>query len=119
MATLSTAAKNAALDAVTALVNGGSIAASGSLILLTSGDAEVASIVLSNPAFASASGGSATCNSTTADTNTTAGTVAKYKVTDRDGAEVWSGSSSELTLTTGVYGTGDTATLISWTFTVA
>lgn len=118
MATLSTAAKNAAIDAVTVLLDAGSAAASGSLVLMTAGNAEVATIVLSNPAFAAASGGSASVNSTTADTNTTAGTVTQYKAVNRDGTTVWSGSASELTLTTAVYGTGDTATLTSWTLSI-
>ena len=42
------------------------------------------------PSFrAAASGGSASVNSTTADTSTTAGTVTQYKAVNRDGTTVW------------------------------
>lgn len=118
MATLSTAGKNAALDALLDLLDAGSGAASGSLLLLTAGDVQVAEIVLSNPAFGAASSGTATASSTTADTNTVAGTVTKYQAVNRDGTVVISGTVAELTLTSDTYGTGDTATLLSWTVTI-
>lgn len=117
MATHSTAARNAAANAVVDLIDLGSGNATGALVLMTAADAEVATLNLSNPAFGAASNGVATANSITADTNTTAGTVAKYKVVDRDGTTIFQGTISELALTTTTFGNGDTATCTSLTYT--
>jgi len=56
--TLSTAARNAAADAVVDLIDGGTGA--GNLVFQTSGDVEVATLAFSATAFGGASSGTAT-----------------------------------------------------------
>lgn len=75
MATLSTAARNAACDAVVDLIDGG--AGPGLLVFRTSGDVEVATLTFSDPAFGSASTGVATASAITSDTSATGGTITK------------------------------------------
>jgi len=60
--TISTAARNAACDAIVDLLDVGSADANGDLVIQTSGDVEVATLALSNPAFGDAVGGVATAN---------------------------------------------------------
>lgn len=99
--TLTAAAQNAACDAVVDLIDAGSTDASGDLVYQTAGDAEVATCVMSNPAFGAASAGTATANAITDDTNATGGTTTKFSMQDRDNTEVYEGS------VTGTGGGGD------------
>ncbi len=62
MATLSTAARNAAANAVVDLCD---VSGPGDLVFLTSGDVAVATLTLSNPAFGNATNGVATANAVT------------------------------------------------------
>jgi len=86
--TLTTAARNAACDAVVDLCDGGSSDANGDLVIRTSGDVEVATLALSNPAFGAASSGTATASAISDDTSATGGTAANFILQDRDNAEV-------------------------------
>ena len=91
----STAARNAYLDAIDALINTG--AGTAVLEFRTAADAEVATCNLNNPAFNAASGGTMTLDVTTADVKDTSATgnvtnVSKFVFKDRDGNVVITGT---------------------------
>lgn len=118
--TLETAARNAACDAVVDLLDGGTIE------YQTAGSVEVATLGLGTPAFGAASGGSATANAITSDTNATGGTVAKAVFKASGGATIFTvsvtgpggGGEIEATSTESLtFGAGDTAALSSFTHT--
>jgi hypothetical protein len=91
--TLSTAAKNAAVDAVVDLVDAGSGTATGHLKIYSSGAVLLADLAMSNPAFGAASVGVATASAITDDSSADAtGTAATFKVVDRDDTEIFSGT---------------------------
>lgn len=120
--TLTTTARNAACDAIVDLIDAGSADANGDLIIMTSADAEVATLALSNPAFGSAVSGVATANTISDDTNTTGGVAAKFKFQNRDNVEVFRGvvgtSGSDLNLSSLSIGIGDTISVTSFTVTM-
>lgn len=101
MTTLTTASRNAACDAVVDLVDAGTTNPNGQLIFRTSGDVEVATLNMSNPAYGNAASGVATANSISDDTSATGGTTTKATIEDRNNTEVM-----ELTVTA-VSGGGD------------
>jgi len=125
----STAAINAACDAIVDLVDGG--AGAGTIKLRTAADAEVATLTFSDPAFGSAAAGVATANSITNDSDATgsASAVTKFTVEDSDLTEIWNGavaeSASDLNMDDGTPGGGviiDTNAVVSIsaiTFTIA
>ena len=90
--TLSTTARNAAVDAIAALLN------TGTLVFSTSVDGEVATCTFGATAFAGASSGSAAANAITADTNATGGTITKCFLKS-------SGLATIITVTVGTSGT--------------
>ena len=92
MPTLATATRNASLNAITALLN------NGTLVFTTSGDVEVATLTFGATAFATAADGVATANAITSDTSATGGTIAKYKLVSSGAATIISGN---VTLTGG------------------
>lgn len=74
-----TTVRNAIADLVcTTQLNGGTPPAK--LIMQTAAAATVATLTFGNPAFAAASGGTATANAITADTNAVGGTIAKAEL---------------------------------------
>jgi hypothetical protein len=77
-------------DAVVDRVDAG--AGAGTLEFQTSGDVEVATCTFSDPAFGNAANGVATASAITADSSATGGTIAKVRIKDSTGTEVWSGS---------------------------
>lgn len=115
--TLETAARNAAANAVTELVNGGSIQ------FQTSADAAVATLPLSATAFAPAANGTATANAITSDTNAAGGTITKARFRTSGGATVWTvsvtetGGGGDITLSSTTIGAGDTVAVSSYTHT--
>lgn len=120
--TLTTAARNAMADALVDLVDAGSSDANGDLEIMTSGDSELATLELSNPAFGAASSGVATANSITGDSNATGGgTAALHRFRDRDDTEVWRGtvgtSGADLNLSSVAIGNGDTVDVTAYTVT--
>lgn len=121
MADLEVAARNAAVDAVVDLIDVGSSDANGDLVIDTSADAEVATLALSDPAFGSASSGTATANAISDDTNATGGEAAKFKFQDKDNGRVMGGtvgtSGAELNLSSTTIGAGDTVSVSSFTVT--
>lgn len=122
--THSTAARNAATDAVTALIG-----ASGNLVFRLSGSVgapgtAVATLPLSADAFGDASSGTATANAITSDTNATgnASAVATATLQTSGGTVVIhcavAGSGSDINLTNGLtIAAGDTVSCSSLTYT--
>lgn len=104
MPTLSTAARNAMANALVDLLDAGTTDANGDLVIRTAGDAEIATLAFSNPAFGAADAGVASANAIADDTNATGGTAANFIFRDRDNVEVLQGtvgtSGAELNLPT-------------------
>lgn len=120
--THSVAARNAAANAVVDILDTGSADASGDLILQTSGNVTVATLILSNPAFGSASSGTATANAITSDTSAVGGTVAKAALRDRDnnqtilGSVTASGGGGDFIISNTSVGASDTVSCSSLTY---
>lgn len=121
-ATHSTAARNAATDAVTALIS-----TSGRLRFRTTGTigapgTSVANLALSATAFAASASGTATANAITSDTNAAGGTVATATLETSGGTIVIhcavAASGSDINMTNGLTVTaGDTVSCSSLTYT--
>ncbi len=120
--TISTAARNAAANALVDLLDVGTTDANGDLVIQTSGDVEVATLALSNPAFGAAAAGVATANAISDDTSATGGTAANFILQDRDNVEVMRGdvatSGAELNLSSVTIGAGDTVSVSALTVTM-
>jgi len=117
---LETATRNALADAFDALVNTG--AGTAQLRLETSGDVEVATFDLQNPAFGAAASGVITLQGVPIqDTSATGGTVAQGSIYNRNGDKVSESpaatSGQEITMSSLVVGAGETVTLTSLTVT--
>lgn len=122
--THSTAARNAATDAVTALIG-----TSGNLVFRLSGTVgspgtAVATLPLSSTAFGAASSGTATANAITADTNATgnASPIATATLQTSGGTVVIhcavAASGSDINMTNGLtVASGDTVSCSSLTYT--
>lgn len=120
--TLTTAARNAACNAVVDLIDVGTTDANGDIVIMTSSDVEVATLAFANPAFGAAATGVATANAIAADTTATGGTAARFKFQDRNNTEVLRGnvatSGSDLNLSSLNIGAGDTISISSFTVTM-
>lgn len=120
--TLSTTARNAACDAVVDLIDVGTTDANGDIMIMTSADAEVATLAFANPAFGAAVNGVATANTIQPDTTATAGTAALFKFQNRNNVEVLRGtvgtSGADLNLSSLNIGAGDTISISSFTVTM-
>lgn len=120
MATLSTAARNAACDAIVDLIDAD--VGAGSLVFRTSGDTEVATLTFSDPAFGAASTGVATASAITSDTSATGGTTTKATLQDNSGDIVITAtvgtSGSDINLSSTTIGAADTVAVSSLTVTV-
>lgn len=90
--THTTAVRNTLADAAVDAIDAGTTDANGDLVIMTSGDVEVATLAFSNPAFGAAASGTATASAITDDSSATGGTAAKFKCQNRDNTEVWRGS---------------------------
>lgn len=120
MPVLETNARNAVADAIDALVNTG--AGTATFDLETSGDAEVASFDLQNPAFGAANTGVITLEGVPLqDTNAAGGTVAQGSIYNRNGDKVLEAaaatSGQEITVSSTTVGAGETVTLTALTIT--
>lgn len=87
------ATRNALANTTVDRIDLGTTNANGKLILLTSGDVVVATHNLANPACGNAANGTATYNAIASDTNAVGGTIAKFKIVDRDDVDVYYGGS--------------------------
>ena len=119
--TLETSARNALADALDALINTGG--GTAELRFETSGDAEVATIALQNPAFGAASTGTITLQGTPLqDSSATGGTVAQFSVYDRGAAKVLEGtvatSGADINITSTAIAATEVVQLTSLTITV-
>jgi hypothetical protein len=83
MPTLETTARNAMVNGLVDLFDAGAGAAS--LIFETSGDAEVATLPFSDPAYGAAASGAAQENAITSDTSATGGIVEHASIEDSNG----------------------------------
>ena len=88
--TLTTAARNAAADAIVDLVDAG--AAAGYIEFQTSSDVEAATLTFSDPAFLAAASGVATADTITDDASATGGVVDRFRIYDSDATEILQGS---------------------------
>jgi len=117
--TMTTAARNAAADAVVDLVDAG--AGAGTIEYQTAGSAVVATLTMSDPAFGAAAAGVATASAITDDTSAAGGTVTKAVIKDSDGTEVFTctvgTSATDIIVDNAVIGAGVTVSLTSFTYT--
>jgi len=90
--THTTPSRNAVADACVDLVDAGVADPQGDLVFMTVGDVNVALLNMSNPAFGSAAIGVATAAAIADDPSAAGGTIAKFKLQDRDNAEILQGS---------------------------
>lgn len=125
--TLTTAARNAACNAIVDLIDDGTTDANGDLVIRTSGDVEVATLAFSNPAFDAAATGTANAGQTgfeiSDDTGATGGTAANFIFQDRDNVKILEGSAGDggtedLVLSSASIGSGDTVSVTSFEVTV-
>lgn len=93
--TLSTAAKNAAVDAVVDLLDAGSADANGDIKIYDSGDNLLATLQCTNPAFGAAASGVATAAAITGAAATATGTADYFTACDRDNTEIFRGDVGE------------------------
>ena len=93
----------------------------GRLVLNTAGDAEVATLNLSNPAFGAAAAGIATAATISDDVSATGGTTTKFRLQDRDSGIIIEGSvgtsGTDIILSSNVIAATDTVSISSLTYT--
>lgn len=122
MVILTEGARDAASDAVVDLIDVGSTDANGDLVIRTSGDAEIAILAMSIPAFLGASVGVNTADTISDDTNATGGIADNFIFQDRNNAEVLEGTvgsgSGDLDLSSVSIGAGDTVSVTAFTVTM-
>ena len=118
-----TSIRSGLADYVVDAIDGSTGDANGDLVIMTSGDVEVATLAFSDPAFGAASSGTATANAISDDTNATGGTAALFKVQDKGNNEIFRGSvtatggGGDLQLSSVSIGNGDTVSVTSCTYT--
>lgn len=95
----------------------------GNLVIMTSGDAEVATLPLATPAFGAAASGTATANTITDDSSATGGTAALFKMETSANAEIFRGtvgtSGADLNMSSLNIGAGDTVSVTSFTYSAS
>jgi len=117
----STAIRNALADAVVDALDVGTTNPNGQLIFRTSGDVEVATLNLTNPAAGAAASGIATYSAIASDTTATGGVVAKATLENRDNTIVYTCGSvlttgGDITLSSLTVGVGDTVAVSALTY---
>lgn len=123
--THSTSVRNGIVDFVVDKLDVGSGTASGRLTFLTAADADICALTLANPAFGSASSGSASLLSVPITSSAAASsvTVAKAQGRDRDANMIFAcavgTSGSDINLSGVALGSGDTITINSLTYSHA
>jgi len=123
--THSTAQANAIANLTVDALDAGTTNPNARLVFMTAGDATVATLNFANPAFGDAAAKVATANAIASDTNAVGGTIALFKVTDRDNVEVYrgtvtaTGGGGDIELSSLVIAATDTVSLSSLTYGVA
>jgi hypothetical protein len=124
--THTTAVRNVLADATVDAIDAGATDTTGDLIIMTSGDVEVATLTwTATPAFGAASGGTATMNAINDDTSATGGTAALFKFQNRDNVEIFrgtvtaTGGGGDLTLSSTSVGATDTVSITSFTYSAS
>lgn len=115
--------RNASIDAVNTLLNGGTIeirtGSPGAIDSAPTG-AVLATLTINATAFGSATAGSATANAISDVTATAAGTAAHYVAKDSDGNAERNGtagiSGTDMILNNTTFGIGDDVSIVSWTY---
>lgn len=119
MATLSAAAQNAMINALTALLN---VGGAGSIQFQTAGSVAVATLPFSATSFGSGSVGVATANAITSDTNAAGGTFTKAVLRNNAGTAVVTctagAGSGEFNMTSAAVGAGVTVAVSALTMTM-
>lgn len=119
MATISTAARNAMVAALTALVDGG--AGAGKLVIRSVADAEIATLTMSDPAFGAPTAGVATASAITADADATGGTATKFTLEDSNSVIILTGttgtSGTEMVLSSVTIAVNDSVAISAMTLT--
>lgn len=116
--TLETIARNAAANGVVDLLNGGTVE------LLTSGDAVLATFTLGSPAFGDAATGVATANAIASVTAGATGSAAKFTVKASGGGAVFGGTvtatggGGDMVMPSVSITSGETVELSALTFTM-
>lgn len=91
--THTTAIRNSLADLVVDAIDVGTTDATGDIIIQTGADATLCTVTFANPAFGSASSGTATGSSFPREgTAAAAGTAAKFRVRNRDNTEIFQGT---------------------------
>jgi hypothetical protein len=115
---LTTAARNAACNAVVDLID---VGGTGTLVFETSSDVAVATLTFSATAFGNASTGTATANAITSDTNAAGGTLAQASTFSGGAAKVFEmdagTSGAHMIVSSTTVGVGDTVACSSLTYT--
>ena len=115
-----TAIRNGLANYVVDAIDAG--AGAGYIQFQTSGNTEVATCAFSDPAFGSASSGTATASAISDDTSATGGTVAKARFFDSNNTEVLAcsvtatGGGGDIEITSTAVGAGDTVSVSSLTY---
>jgi hypothetical protein len=118
-----TAVRNTLANAITTAVDAGTGA--GKLVIMTSGDVEVATLTMNDPSFGAASSGAITANAITSDTSATGGVAALFKITDSNNVEVYRGTvtvtsgGGDLELSSLTIGVGDTVSVSTLVYTAS
>lgn len=120
---LAIAGRNASIDAVNVLLNGGTIeirtGAAAAIDSAPTGTV-LATLTINATAFAAASAGSASFNAITAVTATNSGTAGHYVAKDSSGNAERNGtagtSGTDMILNTLTFGAGDDVSITSWTY---
>lgn len=116
------ALRNTLANAILTAIGVGSADTEGDLVFMTSGDVEVATLPLSATAGVVA-GAVLTYNAITDDTNAVGGTIALFKIVDRDNNEVYRGTvtvtsgGGDIELSSLLIAAADTVSVSSLTYT--
>jgi len=95
----------------------------GTLVFETSGDAEVATLTLANPAFGAAVAGVATAGAIVSDSSATGGTIAKARLKNQAGTDkiicsvTATGGGGDIELSSVVVSAAQTVSMSSLTYT--
>lgn len=120
-----TGARNAMADACVDLIDVGATDAAGDLMIMTGADAEVSIHLCISTAFGAASGGTATADAIADDTSAAGGTAALFKFQDRENAEVFRGTvtnvsgGGDIELDNVIVGVGVTVQITSFTYSAS